>query len=170
MELTISSAKQEIIYGLAGSVFIAFCSSITIPIQPIPFTLMTLALFIIALTQSPRAGFLAALFYLIEATVGLPVLGRVDPLWFMGKTAGYLVAFPIATYLMSYLASKNPSIIHQIFSLVAGQIVIYLLGFAWLSTFIGIKLAFIHGVAIFIPSAIFKIAFALGFSKFRNKL
>ena len=168
MQMIIDWTKEnlsQIKLALLGSLFIALCSIFPIPVKPVPFSLQTMAIFMIALTQSPKVAFLSTIFYLTEATLGMPVLAKelVNPLWFIGKTAGYLFSFPIAAYVISYLSSKYPSTIFKVFSLLLGQAIIFLCGFGYLSLFIGVSLAFQYGVVIFIPTAIFKIGLAIGF-------
>jgi len=170
MQMIIDWTKEnlsEIKLALVGSIFIAMCSVLPIPVKPIPFTLQTMAIFVIGLTQSPKVAFLSVIFYLTEATMGFPVLAKeiINPLWFLGKTAGYLFAFPIAAYIISYLRSKHPSTICKVFSLLLGQAIIYLFGFGHLSLFIGPSLALQYGVIIFIPTALFKIGLAIGFDE-----
>lgn len=146
----------EIIKAFSGSVFVSLCSLISIPTSPVPITMQTLAVFIIGLTQSPRTAAASLLFYLIEGSLGLPVFcGKANPLWFIGPSAGYLIAFPIAAYLIAR-CSRIP-----VLALCIGQGVMMLLGFAFLSTFIGVKSAFTSGVLLFIPSALIKIVIAL---------
>src|SRR5690349_17285292 len=88
--------------ALLGAALITFCSFIKIPLYPVPFTLQTLAIYILALTQGPKQAFASTLCYLVCATVGLPVFGgRINPAWIFGKCGGYLVGFPIAAYCMA---------------------------------------------------------------------
>lgn len=167
--LTLQSARllsignSWVFHSLWGSLFIALCSLIWIPTMPVPITGQTFALFMLALCLNPKACFMAALLYLLEASLGLPVLcGYSNPLWIIGPKAGYLLAFPFATFLIATLKKTFSSPMGQIFSIFMGQIVIYTLGFLWLAQFIGFQQAFIGGVLFFIPTAIIKNLFAVG--------
>jgi biotin transport system substrate-specific component len=149
--------RKELLSALLGSLFLAFCSLIWIPFQPVAFTLQELGVILLALWQSPKVCFLSLTFYLLEATLGLPVLcGVSHSLWFTGSSAGYLFAFPFAGYCISWLSRKNATFYWQFFSILCGQILIYFLGFIWLAQFIGSVLAFKWGVLFFLPSAILK--------------
>lgn len=148
-------------FGLAllGCAFLVLSSLIQIPFYPVSFTMQTFAISFLALTQSPRLAFASVCCYLLCATTGLPVLcGNANSLWLIGKSGGYLVAFPIAAYLISKLSDKLPKIV----ALSIGQGVIYLLGMLWLIPFFGLKIAFFSGVVFFIPSDILKNLLALG--------
>jgi len=79
--------------------------------------------------------------------------------------AGYYIAFPFAVYLIAYLRRS-----YSVYSsILVGQLVIYLLGFIGLVPFIGYQLAFLKGVFIFIPSALFKSYIAQKLAFCRNK-
>ncbi len=146
-----------------GACFLALCSWIRIPFYPVPFTLQTFAVFVLAFTLRPGLAFSSVIAFLIMGTCGVPVFGaKINALWITGKCAGYLVAFPIAAYLVSKLLEKGYSVV--VASLV-GQTLIFGLGYCWLSTFFGAKLAFTYGVMPFIFSDIAKIFAAYGVSK-----
>ncbi|HEX2583298.1 MAG TPA: biotin transporter BioY [Chlamydiales bacterium] len=141
-------------------------SLIRIPFIPVPFTLQTLAIFIWALTQSPKQAFASAVCYLLCATAGLPVLdGKANPLWIAGKCGGYLVAFPIAAYGIARMRQAGLASL----GLLSGQALILFCGWIWLAAFIGAKAALVKGVLIFIPSAVCKALAALAFVRWRKQ-
>lgn len=145
--------RESMFTILLGSFLITVCSLVKIPFCPISFTLQTLAIYFIALTQTPRNAFLSAICYLGCATVGLPVLcGHSNCFWILGKSAGYLVAFPIATYLTAKIAEKR----HPLIAILSGQVVIFALGFVWLIPIFGLSTAWMKGVVLFIPSELLK--------------
>lgn len=157
---------------LLGTVLITFCSFIKIPLYPVPFTLQTLAIYILALSQRPKQAFASTLCYLVCATIGLPVFGgRMNPAWIFGKCGGYLVAFPIAAYCMAkiYAARAAYSKRAAFQALLCGMSMILFFGFLWLIPIFGLHTAFIKGVLIFIPSEIFKALAAIQLVTWRNK-
>jgi len=133
-----------------GAAFIALCALIKIPFYPIPFTLQTFAITFIALTQRPTQALGSTLAYLVAATAGLPVLngGFANALWIFGPSSGYLVAFPIAAWLISYLKTR----LHPLLAIFFGQILILASGFAGLASLIGLSLAWSKGVVLFLAS------------------
>lgn len=142
-----------ICYALMGSILISLGAHLNIPFIPVPFTLQTLSLFILGLTQSPRLAISSTLFYLLWGSLGLPVFPKgANPLWIAGPKAGYLIAFPISAYLISKSHSKT----HPLTALLIGQAVIYLTGFLGLIPFVGISTAWMKGVVFFIPSGLLK--------------
>lgn len=163
MEKMVNLLKTEgwvefIFLAVLGSGLITLGSLIKIPFIPVPFTLQTLAIFILGLTQSPRLAMGSAICYLLWGSFGLPVFaGRANPLWVAGPCGGYLIAFPIAAYLIAKLQQT----IHPFLAILSGQIVIYFIGFLWLIPFVGFTIAFTKGVLFFIPSGLFKNVVAL---------
>lgn len=162
--------KKEALYALYGSVFVALCSLIAIPVKPISITMQVLALFILALTQSPKVCFAALAFYLVEATLGLPVLcGHSNPLWFMEPSAGYLIAFPFAGYVIAKCIEKRSTVVRQFLGMVSGLSLIYLVGGLWLANFIGFSSAFALGVLFFIPFDLIKMGLAIEIVKYMKR-
>ena len=88
-----------------------------------------------------------------------------DPPWaayLLGPTAGYLLAFPIAAYTTGRLAESgwDRRIPTAIAALASGLVVIYALGFAWLTLFVGPTAAYGTGLAPFILGDLLKILLA----------
>lgn len=137
----IDKLKKFCFFALLGAGLMALGGAIKIPCYPVSITLHTLALFVVALTQSPKQATASVLCYLV-----------FYPFGFVTKSGGYCLAFPIAAFLISYLSNH----IRPLFAVLAGQGVIFLLGFLWLATFVGAKIAFTQGVLIFIPTAFLK--------------
>ncbi|MBS0654172.1 MAG: biotin transporter BioY [Verrucomicrobia bacterium] len=158
---SVHERQRDLSHALGGSLFLALCSCIWLPTLPIAITLQTFALFILALTLPRHICLRLTLFYLLEASIGLPVLGSVSPLWFLGPSAGYLFAFPAASYIMSSLAYQQPSLFMQFIGLVSGLLLIYGLGFLVLIHFVPIACAFQSGVLFFLPIDLIKIGVAM---------
>lgn len=150
---------------LIGSVFIALMAQVAIylPFTPIPVSMQTLAVFLLIVIQGQKKATFSVLMYLAQASMGLPVLagGVSNPAWLMTPSAGYLVGFVTCTLVGGYLIekSKNASFLWTLFSIGCGQLTIYLMGTAYLASFVGIEKAFALGVAPFIYGAFLK-AFA----------
>lgn len=154
----VNEKLQLIKWALFGAFLITLGSWARIPLYPVPFTLQTLAIFFLGLTQSPKQAFASAACYLFLASVGLPVLGsKINPLWFLGKCAGYLFAFPVAAFVIARVREKSSAIL----AIFLGQVIIFLFGWIWLLPFLGAKTAFIQGVFVFLPSSVIKAFMAL---------
>ena len=81
-------------------------SYLEVPMFPVPMTMQTLAVTLVGAVLGWRLGALAILVWLGEAAMGLPVLAGdhvAGPLVFVGATAGYLFAFPLAAALCGFV-------------------------------------------------------------------
>jgi biotin transport system substrate-specific component len=152
------SKKSTLLWTLnciAGSLFLALMSKITIPLpySPVPISMQTFALFILVMTQGKNRAAGSVLLYLVQATCGMPVLATgINPLWMLSPTAGYLFGFLGCTLLAGYLIEKRarPSFIHTFVALIAGLSVIYCAGTLFLSLFVPGSQAFAVGTLPFI--------------------
>jgi biotin transport system substrate-specific component len=157
---------RDIIEVLLASLFIAFFAQVRIPYGPIPHTLQTFAVFLIALMMGPKKSMAACLCYLGEATLGLPVTAGLvsKPLWFTGMTGGFLFGFPVAAYVTSSmeLMWKKRTFFTSFVSVTAGNIVLFALGVSWLAMFVGVQSAITFGLMPFILTSVIKNAAAAG--------
>jgi biotin transport system substrate-specific component len=162
--IDVNELARLIRIAIYGCLWITIGSLLRIPCYPVPFTCQTLAIFILALTYSPKEVLAMTFCYLVCATVGLPVLdGRVNSFWMLGKSGGYLFSFPLAAYLIARLRQK----ISVFIALCCGNALILFCGWLWLIPFLGPKIAFMKGVLIFLPAGMFKAALAIFFVKRR---
>jgi len=127
-------------------------SQISIPLQPVPMTLQTTMLCLIALTSSPRTATAIVLTYLTLALMGLPILcgGACGPAVFIGPSAGYLAGFIVGTWITSFFAHRSHTLFGQFLACVAGITAICVIGALYLSTYIGIANAIKLGIQPFV--------------------
>lgn len=146
---------------------VAVCAQISFQIGPVPFTLQVFAIFLASLILPPKYAFLSLLVYDLLGAVGVPVFagfsGGLSK--FIGPTGGYLIAFPIAAFVISYINTKKPlknEIANSILALILGLAIIYIIGFLYLSwaAHMTLKQAFAAGVLPFIIPDIIKLAIA----------
>jgi biotin transport system substrate-specific component len=151
---------------LVGSLMLALCAQIAFPLpfSPVPITLQSFGIALLAMVLGPRYATLAVLTYLVEATAGLPVLagGIPKPFWMISPTAGYLVGFALSAYLTGKLLEKYPQLSFAktwaLFSI--NELTILTCGTIGLSFIIGLENALWIGAAPFIPGALLKITVA----------
>ena len=139
-----------------GSVFIALCSplSIQLPFTPVPLALAPHLCLALGAMLGSRRGALAVLAYLFQGVMGLPVfaLGASGLLHLFAPRGGYLLGYVAATYLTGYLIERmqERSAYKTFLALAMGNGIIYVLGVAQLSLFIGFKSAVLLGVLPFL--------------------
>lgn len=154
--------------------FIAVCSIISIPIGAAPITLQTFAVLLTGAVLGASRGFLAALLYLAVGAIGIPVFagGGAGVASFMSGTAGYLVSFPLAAWLVGLIVSRVATrISHRsiaartvlvfVAALIANIVFVYPLGIAGLMIFADMSFtaAFTLNLG-FIPLDLVKMALA----------
>lgn len=148
-----------------GSLFIALMTQISVylPYTPVPVTMQVLALFLLVLVQGKGRATGSVVLYLVQATLGMPVLAMgTNPLWMVGPTAGYMIGFMGCTFVSGYLLEKqvNPSFLRIFFSLTAGLLVTYFAGAFFLSLLFGVHKALTLGILPFIGIDLLKAGFA----------
>jgi biotin transport system substrate-specific component len=128
---------------VVGSLLVAICAHIAVPLwfTPVPITLQTFAVLLLGLLLSPGMAASALVVYLMEGMAGLPVLaptGTVGLLHIFGPTGGYLLAYPAAAALTSFLRrrllrtkSARAAFAASAFAAVIGGAVILLSGAVW---------------------------------------
>jgi len=129
------------------SLIIALAAHVTVPFWPVPMTLQTMAVMLIAGLFGAQLGVAAMLAYLVEGAAGLPVFASgIGPAVLIGPTAGYLLGMIAAAAIVG-LAQTH---LQRAGAMLLATIVIYALGAAWLSQFVGAEKALTMGVMPFL--------------------
>ena len=146
---------------LLGTAFLALCSWIEVPMYPVPMTMQTFGVVLIGFLFGWRLGGLTVVAWLVEGAAGLPVLsgGAGGAIHFVGPTAGYLFAFPLAAVLAGALRFVQPTWLLPFVAL-AGHAVVIAIGVGWLAQSIGWSAAWLHGASPFLIGMVLKSALA----------
>lgn len=139
--------------------------AIPLPFTPVPLTLQTLSVLLLAAAYGPRLATTTFASYLALGMAGAPVfsLGRNGLTILATPTVGYLLGMLAATVVVGYLArrrwDRRPWT--MVAAMVIGNAVIYGGGVAWwLVLGFGAREAFLGGVLPFLPGDAIKIAIA----------
>ena len=135
---------KNILLILFGTFLLTVSSKIQVPFWPVPMTMQTFIVFIIAMTYGSKLAFFTLILYLIEGAAGLPVFAKGGGLAYLtGPTAGYLYGMAIAAGVMGYFAELGygKTIIKCIAPLSIGTIIIFVFGVGYLATIIGFEKA-----------------------------
>lgn len=128
-----------------SSLFIGLCAQLCIPLHPIPITMQTFAVLLVTMTLGWRLGTLSILAYLAEGAIGLPVFANFHAglAVMYGPTSGYLYGFVLAALVSGYLLEKGFARYHITTFLAAllGFVIIFAMGIAVLSQFVGYRMA-----------------------------
>ena len=146
----------QLVLVLAGSMLLAASAQfkMVIPFSPVPVTGQTLVILMIGLAYGSRLGAVTVLAYIFAGLRGLPVFAGGTSGWVVmaGPSGGYLVGFLAAVFVMGLLAERGMgrNILSTALAMLAGNVVIYLFGYAWLASLIGPGKAFVFGVQPFL--------------------
>ena len=79
-----------------------------ISVGPVPITAQTLGVMLAGAVLGARRGFLSQLLFLVLVAIGLPLLasGTGGLAVFAGPTAGYLISWPIAAFVVGLLTER----------------------------------------------------------------
>ena len=150
-----------------GSLLIAALAQIEIllPFTPVPITGQTFGVLLIGAALGSRRGAAAMILYITEGAIGLPFFaGGASSLGILtGATAGYLVGFVGAAYVVGWLAERGleRSVRTSIIPFLVGTVIIYLFGVTWLSIVLGsVSKAFTLGVVPFLFGDVVKLILA----------
>lgn len=146
---------------------LGFLPPIPIPVIAVPVTAQTLGVMLAGAFLGAKRGFYATVIIWILLAAGLPLLagGRGGIGIFFGPTAGYLVGWALAAWLIGFLYDRfrhNLTPVKEITFLTLGGIVaVYSPGILWLAytTHISIRQALAANL-FFIPTDMVKIAIA----------
>lgn len=158
---------------LAGTALMAISAKINVPMVPVPMTMQTFAVLVIAMAYGWRLGGATLLAYLAQGAMGLPVFAAGGGLAYMaGPTGGYLVGFFVAAVTVGWLAERGwdrgPLLTFAANAI--GTMLIFGFGLLWLTQVIAIAQgigyadamagAFASGVLPFLIGAVVKCALA----------
>ena len=165
-----------------GSALVAACSHVALPLwfTPVPLTMQPFAVLLLGLFLNPSLAAATLGAYLFEGALGLPVFAPgfgfgAGFAHLFGPTGGYLLSYPAAAMLISYVWRRSSrGFPAAIASAALGNLVILLCGFLWISAYTqtSARTAFALAVLPFFPGDALKVvaaaALATGFRRIRR--
>lgn len=140
LALSLSADSWALRAGLlfAGVAVMTVAAKVKVPFPPVPVTLQTLALPFIAAAFGSRLALATMIAYLAAGFAGLPVFTNTPPLaagpfYFLGPTGGYLLACPLAAWLIGKIAEgpAGRSLGVLLLVMAAGNALVLSAGFLW---------------------------------------
>ena len=148
---------------IGGALLVYAGSKITIPLQPVPVTLQTFAVLLVAMTYGRGESLAAILAYVGLGVMGAPMFagGLSGPAVLLGSTGGYIIGFIIASlaigwlkdgWFKQYLASNNmvTKFLAAVLLAMVGLTAIFAPGVIWLSHLIGLEKSIAFGLLPFV--------------------
>ncbi|MGH2418742.1 MAG: biotin transporter BioY [Candidatus Limnocylindria bacterium] len=130
-----------LVLAAAALTGIAAQISVPLPFTPVPISLQTLTVLLAGAALGPMRGGMAMLLYLVAGMVGVP--------WFSEQRSGidfpsfgYIVGFVLAAVVVGALARRGAdrTVVGTVGLMIAGNLLIYVLGVAWLASSLGVTL------------------------------
>jgi biotin transport system substrate-specific component len=126
-----------------GSLALWAAAKVKVPFYPVPMTLQTLALMVLAAGYGSRLAVATVALYLLEGAMGLPVFANTPPqtagiAYFAGSTGGFLAGFLAAAWIVGAAAERGfgRSPVTLAGAMLAAEAVLLLIGFGWLAQFL----------------------------------
>lgn len=160
--------------AIMGALLIFFSAQISIPLDPVPITLQSFAVSLIALTHTPRQTLASIGLYLVAGLVGLPVFAHFTggPAVFLSGRGGFLIGFLVAGGVTSWIASQTfkPLALRLSAALMAGLVSLYACGIVGLLPFFSFEQAINVGLLPFIMPGLVKSALLVGALSYLKKV
>ena len=155
---------KSIFFVLSGVIFLSIMSQLIIPLYftPVPISLGSFGVILIALVYGRKLGIATVLSYVAAGSLGAPIFAGFKAGSLFSPTGGYILGYIAATVILGFLSDKGvaKSYVKTFLSLLLASAVILILGALVLMLFVPIKNVFMAGVLPFIPGDMLKVVAA----------
>jgi biotin transport system substrate-specific component len=173
---TLSTSQERIFEGarqvalvVGGSLVVALCARITIPLPgtPVPLTVQNFGVLLVGLLLGSRRGFAALALYLAEGAMGMPVFSPTGPggiAQLLGPTGGFLLAYPLVAWMAGFIAERRrKSFARAALGGLLGEVLLFTGGLTWLAVLThSVAQAFRWGLYWFVFAEVIKVMMAAG--------
>jgi biotin transport system substrate-specific component len=160
---------RQVALVVGGSLVVALCARITIPIPgtPVPLTVQNFGVLLVGLMLGSRRGFAALALYLAEGAMGMPVFspgGAGGFAQMLGVTGGFLLAYPLVAFVAGYIFEHGrKTFARAALAGLLGEILLFTSGLTWLAVLThSVAQAFRWGLYWFLFAEIIKVMMAAG--------
>jgi biotin transport system substrate-specific component len=162
---TAAGRAGMVIAALFGVCLLTLSAKVQVPFWPVPMTMQTLVVLMLGMAYGSRLAAGTVLAYLLAGAAGLPVFAGtpergIGLAYMMGPTAGFLVGFVLAAWIVGFLAERgwDRSFLTCGVAMIAGHVAISLSGVVWLAVLMGTTKAIDVGLVPFLASSALKTA------------
>lgn len=151
---------KSIFLVLSGVIFLSIMSQLIIPLYftPVPISLGSFGVMLIALLYGRKLGTATVLSYVAAGSLGTPIFAGFKAGSLFSPTGGYILGYIAAALILGFLFDKGiaESYVKTFLSLLLVSVIIFVLGALVLMLFVPIKNVFMAGVLPFIPGDMLK--------------
>jgi biotin transport system substrate-specific component len=165
----LSDGARQFALVVGGSLVVALCARVAIPIPgtPVPLTVSNLGVLLVGLMLGSRRGFAALALYLAEGAMGVPVFSPTGPggiAQLLGPTGGFLLAYPLVAWLAGFIMERGrKSFARAAVGGFVAELVLFTGGLTWLAVLThSVAQAFRLGLYWFVFAEIIKVMVAAG--------
>lgn len=137
-------AVVDVAVVISGAALTGLAAQVAVhtPLSPVPFTLQTLSVLLVAAAVGPVRAVLTMALYLGAGAAGVPWFAEHSSGW-GGPTFGYLLGFLAAALLVGALARRGASrnALATALTMVVGNAVVYAVGVTWLALSLSLDLS-----------------------------
>ena len=155
---------KSIFLVLSGVIFLSIMSQLIIPLYftPVPISLGSFGVILIALLYGRKLGTATVLSYVAAGSLGAPVFAGFKAGSLFSPTGGYILGYIAAALILGFLSDKGiaKSYVKTFLSLLLASAVILVLGALVLILFVPSKNIFMIGVLPFLPGDMLKVVAA----------
>jgi len=155
---------KSIFLVLSGIIFLSIMSQLIIPLYftPVPISLGSFGVILIALLYGRKLGTATVLSYVVAGSLGAPVFAGFKAGSLFSPTGGYILGYIAAALILGFLSDKGiaKSYVKTFLSLLLASAVILVLGALVLILFVPSKNIFMIGVLPFLPGDMLKVVAA----------
>jgi biotin transport system substrate-specific component len=157
----------QVTLAVLGTLLLTISAKTKVVFGPVDMSLQTLAVLGIAATFGLRLGVATLLLYMAEGAAHLPVFQGTPEkglgiAYMLGSTGGFLAGFVVMAAIVGWAADRGwgRNVAKLFGAMLAAEVVMMAMGFAWLSLLIGVEKGWQFGVVPFIVPDLIKVALA----------
>ncbi len=125
----------NVVTVVLGSLLLALCAQIKVPVMPVPVNLTSLGVAVLAAGFGWRIGVATVLLYIVEGLSGLPVFANGGGIAYLfAPSFGFIVGYLAMAFVIGFAAdrgaSNRPFVLFG--AMLIGDAVLFVFGFAWL--------------------------------------
>ncbi len=154
---------QKVAIVLLSSLALTISAKVQFPLGPVPFTMQTYVVMVLAVLLGKRLATASVLAYLAQGLAGLPVFATGGGLAYMAMPSfGYLVGFLAAVLLIGHFTERGYGrhLIGAFVLMAAGHALLFVFGLMWLIPVFGFEGALLIGLYPFVGMFLIKTALA----------